>query len=121
MADVPARAALLERLGRLLSREGGDMAAAGRAYQRAAEVESTLPRWASAERLFAASQAWPLAAGAATRIAELLPADGEKAEAFARASQYLKDADDEPGAIYAHLETRRTALAPGNDNVRRRD
>jgi tetratricopeptide (TPR) repeat protein len=117
VTDGKARAALFERLGGLLLGGEGtrDVAAAGRAYQRAAEAEPSLERWTAAERAFAEVQDWAMAATAAERAAEVVSTDGPQAhaEALARAAKYLRDAGDSTAAT-ARLEQAHS-LAPDVD------
>ena len=98
---APAKAILHDRLGALLAADGADLAGAGRAFQRAAEVDPTAERWATAERSFASAEAWPLAATAAEKSATLLQPDrsSEAAEALVRGSTYLERAGDSVAAV----------------------
>jgi tetratricopeptide (TPR) repeat protein len=101
ITDVGARAALLDRLGKLYSRAGSaDFAAAGKAYRRAAEAEPTQARWEATEQAFAGALDWPTATTAAERAAALVATDAPtaKAEVLARASKYQSEAGDEAAA-----------------------
>jgi len=115
--DVKVRAALLDRMGKLLGGDGArDLAASGRAFQRAAEADPTPARWTSAERAFAEASEWALAASAAERAGEIAGKQDPDAhaEALARASKYLRDGGDVPGGT-ALLE-RAHALSPTTDS-----
>jgi tetratricopeptide (TPR) repeat protein len=112
VSDLPARGALLERLGTLREKLG-DPGGAGEAYAEAAELEKSDKLWEASERCFVATDRWEEAGRAAAQRAELEKAPAKQAAHLARSAEHLGRAGDDTGAL-ENLE-RAMDLDPVND------
>jgi tetratricopeptide (TPR) repeat protein len=110
--DPLARGNLLERLANLRE-QIGDLVAAGHSYAEAADALRNGRLWEEAERLYAASEQWKLAATAATQRGGLTSDAKQEALYLSKAADYLTRAGSDEEALEA-LE-KATDLDPLND------
>jgi cellulose synthase operon protein C len=111
ITDVPAHAALLQKLGELRGKVG-DPGGSGEAYAEAAESLGQAKAWELAEKAFLAAERFADAAAAVERRAQLV--DGKpRASLLAQAAEMLERAGDTSAAI-DKLE-QATAIDPAND------
>jgi len=106
------RGPLLEKLGQLREADAQPLAA-GEAFSEAATLLKSAALWASAERCFAAAEAWDQAATATNERAQAAEGASEKAALFASEAAYLSRAGDDSSSVL-RLE-QATELDPSSD------
>jgi hypothetical protein len=92
------RGPLMKKLAELREANGESLTA-GEAYAEAGGLLKNAELWASAERCFAAAEAWDQAATAADERAQLAVAAPEKAALYATEAGYLARAGDESSSV----------------------
>ena len=112
VTEAALRGPLLKKLAELRE-AGGESLSAGEAYAEAGGLLQSVELWASAERCFAAAEAWDQAATVTNERALLIEPAIEKAALFATEAGYLFRAGDEATAVL-RLE-QATELDPHND------
>jgi hypothetical protein len=98
VSDPSARIALLRKLGELRE-AAGDALGAGDAFAEAAAAASDRGLWEAAERCFARGESFEQAANAVDQRAQLSDKPREQAVLFAKAADYLTQAQDHDTAI----------------------
>ena len=112
VTDEALRGPLLQKLGELREADGQPLAS-GEAFSEAAKLLKSAALWASAERCFAAAEAWDQAATSANERAQVAEDAPAKAALFATEAEYLSRAGDESSAVL-RLE-QATELDPSSD------